>query len=264
MRLPLAVAAVTLALLALPSAALAAPAVSVSSSSVGSTRGLPAKAQHTLTLTAGATAEELAVDIFPANDITVTGATVEPPPGGAGPSLAMCPGRWQRFHDAYNDSFGPTKVTITIAPGQTATLTAEVELTSGPWIDESLDARWILEHATLAGPLFDLISYNLDYRGPLGVQLAFRATRAPDGHIVVSGTTEPRVGSGRVQIWAFAPGSDRARRIASVRPRNGEWSYRRFMPDRRGRWELYARYRTTKPRVWTNDASECGEFVRVR
>ncbi len=147
--------------------------MSVSSTRVGPTNKLPAKALHTLTLTAGATVEELAVDIFPANDITVTGADV-------------------------------------------------------------LDARWMLEPATLAGPLFDLISYGPAYRGPLGVQLAFRAIRAPDGHVVVAGTTEP-----------------------------GVWSYNRFMPDRSGRWELYARYRTTKPRVWANDTSECGEFVRV-
>jgi hypothetical protein len=154
-------------------------------------------------------------------------------------------------------------VRITIAPGQTATLSAEIELRRAPWIDESLDARWMIEPGTLAGPLFDLVSYGPAYRGPLGVELAFRAIRAPDGHVVVAGTTEPSVGSGRVQIWAFRPGSNRARRIASVRPRDGVWSYKRFMPDRSGRWELYARYRTTKPRVWANDSSECGEFVRV-
>ena len=48
-----------------------------------------------------------------------------------------------------------------------------------------------------------------------------------------------------------------------MRVRGGDWSYNRFRPDRAGRWELYARYRTTG-RAYANDASECGTFVRVR
>lgn len=41
------------------------------------------------------------------------------------------------------------------------------------------------------------------------------------------------------------------------------WSFNRFLPDRRGRWELYARYRTIR-RAYANDASECVTFVTVR
>jgi hypothetical protein len=259
--MPRSLALAALALLALPAAALANPSITVSASRVGSTRHLPAKVQHRLTLTAGLTPERVVVDVSPPSHISVTGATVQRPTSGTGPSVAMCPGRWTRFHDAYRTSTFPTEVTLDIAAGQTATLTANVELIRPPWPEETLDADWSIEPAI--GRAFDVISNAPLYGGPVGVRLAFRVTRAPDGDYVVAGTTEPSVNSGRVELWGFAPRRAHARRLARVRVRSGNWSYNRFRPARRGRWELYARYRTAG-RTFANDASDCGTLVRVR
>jgi len=255
---------VILAALALPPAALANPAITVSSSRVGSTGSLPAKVKHRLTLTAGATTEELTVSVTPTARLVVGGDTlvVRPPESGVGPSVRTCAGRWSRLHDAY-----PTggslldNVTLTLAPGATAFVETTVTLVRPPWPDETLDARWFIEPAQ--GDLFDVISTAPLYGGRLGVQLAFQVTRAPDGHYVIAGTTEPEVNSGRVALWAYPPGQRRAERIARVPVRNGSWSFNRFMPDRTGSWQIYARYRTGG-RTYANDATECGTFVRVR
>ena len=261
--MPRSLALAVLALLALPSAALANPSISVSASRDGSTASLPAKVKHRLTLTAGAPAETVTVTVSPSARLVVGGdaQSVLPPETGVGPSVATCPGRWSRLHDAYRGGSLLDHVTLTLAPGATAFVEATVELVRPPWAEETLDARWFVEPAQ--GRAFDVISNAPLYNGPLGVELALRAARAPDGHYVVAGTAEPIVGSGRVELWAFPPGRNRATRIARVRVRNGAWSYNRFLPDRTGRWELYARYRTTG-RTYANDASECGTFVRVR
>jgi hypothetical protein len=248
-------------LLALPAAAGANPSISVSAARIGSTRHLPAKVQHTLKLTAGLAPEQVIVDVTPPSHIAVTGATVMRPVSGTGPSLASCPGRWTRFHMPYRTQNFPTEVTLGIAAGQTATLTTTVELVHAPWPDETLDATWSIEPAL--GRAFDVVSNAPLYGGPLGVQLAFGIVRALDGDYVVSGTAEPDVNSGHVELWAFPPGRDHARRIARLRVRNGAWSYNRFRPGRRGRWELYARYRTAG-HTFAHDTSECGTSVRVR
>jgi hypothetical protein len=80
---------------------------------------------------------------------------------------------------------------------------------------------------------------------------------------VVTGSTDPAVSSGRVELWGFPPRRSRAIRIARVRVHDGAWSYSRFRPARHGRWELYARYRTAR-HAYANDTSDCGTFVRVR
>jgi hypothetical protein len=250
-----------LALLALSPAALGNPSIAVSSSRDGSTARLPAKVNHVLTLTAGATAEELTVSVSLASRITVTGGAVVQPPSGVGPSVATCPGRWSRMHEPYRTGPPPNEVTLTIAAGQSASLAADVELIRAPWADETLDATWFIEPRQ--GRAFDVVSNAPLYSGPLGVKLAFTATRAPDGHYVVAGTTEPSVNSGRIELWAFPPGRTRATRIARVGVRNGSWSFNRFLPARTGRWELYARYRTAG-RTYANDTADCGTFIRVR
>jgi hypothetical protein len=130
-----------------------------------------------------------------------------------------------------------------------------------PWADETLDATWSIEPGR--GGAFDVVSNAPLYGGPVGVQLNFQATRAPDGHYVVSGTAEPDVDSGHVELWAFAPRAKQARRVARVPVRAGEWAYNRFAPGRRGKWELYARYRTTG-KAFADDASECGTLVNVK
>jgi hypothetical protein len=259
--MPRSLALAAVALLTLPAAALANPSITVSSSRVGSTGQLPAKVKHRLTLTAGLTAEQVQVDISPPSRITVTGASVLPPAPATGPSVATCQGRWQRFHQAYRAGSLLNEVTLSIGAGQTATLTADVELVRPPWAGETLDADWLIEPAV--GRAFDVISNAPLYSGPLGVQLAFRVVRARDGSYVVAGTTAPAVSSGRVELWGYPPGRSHARRLARVRVRDGHWSYNRFRPARHGRWELYARYRTAR-HAYANDTSECGTFVRVR
>jgi hypothetical protein len=243
-------------------AALANPSISVSSSRVGSTQSLPAKANHVLTLTAGATAEELTVSVSPAAEITVTGAPFTSLPEGAGPSVAICAGRRSALHNAYPAADLLNEVTVTIAPGQTARLSADVELMKAPWVDETLDATWFIEPAQ--GVPFSVVSSGPLYGGPVGVELSLQATRAPDGHVVLSGTAEPDVDRGRIELWAYPPGRrTRDRRIGRVRVRNGAFSFNRFMPDRSGHWEFYARYRGGG-RTFANDVSECNTFLRVR
>jgi hypothetical protein len=269
MRSPLALATVAIALLALPSAALANPGIAVSSARNGSTAKLPAKATHTLKLTAGATAEELTVSVIPWSRIAVTGAeSVERPPGGAGPQVAICSGLWSNMREPF-DQAPPfqAEVSITIAPGQTATLTAGVTLRKAPWPDESLDAVWSVEPAQ--GQAYDVMSVGPAYGGPSGVELNYRVIRAPDGHYVFAGTTDPSdLNSGRVEIFGFPPHRKgtkvRAIRIARVPVRDGEWTFTGFAPGRRGEWEFYARYRTAR-KAYANDASApCGTFVNVR
>jgi hypothetical protein len=259
--MPRSVALAVLVLLALPSAANANPSIIVSSARVGSTAKLPARVRHTLQLTAGTTAERLTVSVSPAARIVLTGVPTPPPVPQTGPSLAACPGQWARFHNAYRTGPFPDDVFFTLAPGQTATLTADVQLVHAPWASETLDATWSIEPGQ--GRAFDVVSNAPLYSGPLGVQLNFQATRAPDGHYVVSGTAAPDVDSGHVELWAFAPSAKKARRVARVPVRAGEWAYNRFAPSRRGKWELYARYRTTRT-AFADDASECGTLVSVK
>jgi hypothetical protein len=252
-----------LALLASAPAAAANPSISVSSARVGSIAHLPAKVKHRLTLTAGVTTEEVTVSVSPSARLVVGGdpLAVRRPQSGTGPAVAACAGQWTRLHDVYHGASLLDEVTLTLAPGTTAFVEATVKLARAPWADETLDARWSIDPAQ--GRSFDVISIAPQYSGPLGVQLAFQARRAPDGHVVVAGTAEPSVNSGHVVLWGFPPGRRRASRIGRVRVRNGSWSFNRFLPSRRGRWELYARYRTAG-RSYANDASECGTFVRVR
>jgi hypothetical protein len=259
MSRPLALA--VLAVLALPPAAHANPSIVISSARVGSTAKLPAKVRHTLQLTAGATAESVAVSVSPAARIVLTGVPEPPPIPQTGPSVATCPGRWQRFHNAFRGGPIPDDVSFTIPAGSTATLTADVELVRAPWADETLDATWSIEPAQ--GRAFDVISNAPLYGGPLGVELGVGVTRAAGGTYVVSGTAAPDVDSGRVEVWAYAPGAKKARRLARVPVRGGTWAYSRFAPRQRGKWELYARYRSAR-KAFADDTSECGTIVSVR
>jgi hypothetical protein len=191
----------------------------------------------------------------------LTGVTPPPPGPQTGPGVQACEGQWARFHHAYRQGPIPNDVFFTIPPGQTATLTADITLTRAPWADETLDATWLIEPAQ--GRAFDVISNAPLYSGPSGVQLAFNVIRAADGTYVVSGTAVPDVDSGRVELWAYAPGAKKAHRVARVPVRDGAWTVDRFAPTRRGKWELYARYRATR-KAFANDATECGTIVSVK
>ncbi len=249
-----------LVVLALPAAAQANPSIVVTSARVGSTAKLPATVRHTLQLTAGATAEQVSVSVSPAAQIVLTGVPTPPPVPQTGPSVTTCEGRWTRFHNAYRGGPIPDDVFFTIPAGQTATLTADVRLVRAPWADETLDATWSIEPAQ--GRAFDVVSNAPLYSGPLGVRLNFDVIRAADGRYVVSGTAAPDVDSGQVELWAYAPGAKKPRRVARVPVHTGTWAYTRFAPARRGKWELYARYRTAR-KAYADDASECGTIIRV-
>ena len=249
-----------LVVLASAPAARANPSIVVTSARVGSTAKLPATVRHTLQLTAGATAESVSVSVSPPARIGLTGVPAPPPGPQTGPSVATCQGQWARFHDAYRGGPIPDDVFFTIPAGQTATLTADIRLVRAPWANETLDATWSIEPAQ--GRAFDVVSNAPLYGGPLGVQLNFDVNRAPDGHYVVSGTAAPDVSSGHVELWAYAPGAKKARRVARVPVSAGTWAYTRFAPAQRGKWELYARYRTAR-KAFANDASECGTIVSV-
>jgi hypothetical protein len=151
-------------------------------------------------------------------------------------------------------------VFITIPPGQTATLTADVVLERAPWEDETLDATWSIEPAQ--GRAFDVISNAPLYSGPLGVRLSFGVTRSAGGRYLVSGTAGGDVNSGHVELWAYAPGASTAHRVARVPVDAGTWASS-FAPTRRGKWELYARYRSAR-KAYANDTSECGTLVFVK
>jgi hypothetical protein len=238
------------------------PSVAVTSERVGSTAKLPAKVKHVLTLTAGATAEQVTVDIDPPALLTVTGAqSVSPPPPSAGPSVSACPSRWSFLRETYATSTVTNLRTMTIAPGTTAVVEATVQLVGPPSEGQGLDAEWELTPAQ--GRPYTVFSQAPFYTGPLGVDIRFRLLRARNGSWVVAGTTLPAdVQTGRAELWGYAPGSKRAKRIASVPVRDGEWSTTAFQPDRNG-WELYARYRSAT-RGYADGATPCGTEVRVR
>ena len=97
----------------------------------------------------------------------------------------------------------------------------------------------------------------------MGVRLDFTLVRRSAGAYAVAGTTDRDMSSGRVELWGYAPGANRARRLASVRVRDGVWSVPNLRPSRTGRWEFYARYKSSG-RTYADDVSECGTIMRIR
>jgi hypothetical protein len=258
-------AALALSLLAWPAAAHANPAIAISASvRSGKPTGPRVTVRHVLTLTAGAVPESVSVDVDPVVKLVVTGATVQPPvPSTTGPSPQVCPGRWTHLHNAYRYADAPDDkgTTFTIAAGQTATVTADVTLIDYPFNDETLDATWGLEFDQ--GPLLSVFSQGPTYEGPLAVELGLRVIRAEDGSYVVAGTADPDVERGTAELWGYPPGRSRAVRLARVPVRQGEWAFNRWRPDRRGEWELYARY-SGGGRAYASSASDCGTPFGVR
>jgi hypothetical protein len=256
--------AVVVSLAAAPAAA-ANPSISVTATRDGSLRALPATVVHELALTAGADPETVEVGVFPFAQIDVSGPVeaLRVPESGVGPSVATCPGRWSHFHAAYADGPSFDDVSFTIPPGATVELSARVQLIGAPWAGETLDATWTID--PLFGRTFDVVSNaggRAVYSGPAGVELDFQARRTAGDGYVVAGTAEPDVSGGRVELWAYPPRRGRAARLARTRVRDGHWAVTGWRPDRRGRWELYARYRPAGT-AHASDASQCGTFVRV-
>src|SRR4051812_43512061 len=123
--------AALLLLCACPSPALGNPAISVSASPVGALKSLPAKVNHRLTLTAGATPETVAVSTGAAIAVSGTGVTTGPVTA-LGPPTFACPSRWTHPHEPYG-SAGRFSVTVTLAPFASAFLDATIALRKPPW-----------------------------------------------------------------------------------------------------------------------------------
>lgn len=150
---------------------------------------------------------------------------------------------------------------MTIAPASAALVQTVTEFVAPPWASDTLDVTWQLE--PVAGSPFEVISTAPEYQGQMGVELSFELARRSARVYAVTGDTNPVASTGRVELWGYAPGSKRAQRLASVRPRGGAWRVPRLELPRTGRWEFYARYRTVG-KALGDDASECGTVIPIR
>ncbi|WP_157592286.1 hypothetical protein [Solirubrobacter soli] len=256
MRRCLPLAAVTM-LCALPAPALANPSFTLQVAAEGVPGNLPSKVTHQLSITAGATPEVVRIQTLGAP--AVSGATVNEATA-VSVSISRCPGRWMRMHDALGETVFST-TTITVAAGATALVQSARSFKAPPWAADTLDATWSITPAQ--GTAFDLVSTAPAYQGALGVQLGFGVVRTSARVYAVSGTAASDVNSGRVQLWGYAPRTKRAKLLAVARVRGGAWSIPALQLRKAGRWELYARYRSTT-KTYADDASECGTMVSVR
>ena len=239
-----------------PAAASADPTFSVSSTPVGALTALPAKVEHRLTLTSGATAET--VTVSGPGVLRVTGVTPERISALPFP-IAQCEGRWQRTVPAYGGTVSRSDVTLTIPPSTTVFVDTQVSFVRAPRPGDTLDATFTLTPAS--GTDVDVPSPAPAYKGPRGVAVKFSVKRSAQLVYRVQGFTNPAHG-GRIVLWAYAPGRKQASRIAATRVRQGAWSIKQLQLPRGGKWEFYARYKSAGT-SFTDDASPCGEVVGV-
>jgi hypothetical protein len=249
------VAAIAL-LFALPAPALANPSFTLQQDVEGVPGNLPSNVTHQLSIAAGATAETVRIQAL--GKLAVSGATIGEQTA-VSESVVACPGQWARRHLALAEPL-TTTTTITVAAGATALVETTRSFARPPWASDTLDATWTITPAQ--GTPFDLTSTAPFYKGALGVELDFGVVRVSPRVFAVTGTAGSGVGSGRVQLWGYAPGAKRAKVLAAPRVRDGAWSIAALRLPKAGRWELYARYRTAT-KAYADDASECGTLVRV-
>jgi hypothetical protein len=235
---------------AVPSPALANPSFTVA---VGTQSG---RVTHSLSITAGGTPETVTVDAVGTVVVTPSTQPVEQRTA-SGPSVARCQGRWSRMHEPFGQR-SLNSLRLTIAAGATAVLSTTVSFAQAPWPEDDLDVIWGITPAT--GQDFDLLSRGPHLAVPQGVELDFGLARRGTGDYAVSGTAGEAT-SGRVELWGYAPGKTRAKRLAVTRVRDGVWAIPQLSLTP-GRWELYARYRTTS-KAYANDASVCGTLIGV-
>jgi hypothetical protein len=251
--------AVLIALLAVPSLAGANPTVQVTTVSTTNLSRLPATVVHRLTLTAGAEDESVRVSAIASGPLVVGGsAVIDQPLTATGAPTKACVGRWQAFHEPFR---APTDsvVGFTIPAGTTAWVDATVTAEDRLYADEDLDVEFAIQPET--GNAFTVGTDTADWNGPTTPEMSLRVLRGSGRSTVVAGTAEG-VSRGVAEIWGYRPGSRRATRLKSVRVQNdGDFSWAGWRP-RSGRWELYARYRTS-PRGRVTGATECGTIVNV-
>jgi hypothetical protein len=262
MRRPL-LSSLALLLLATPAPAGAAPAFSIEDRALTPLTQLPARVATRLTITGSGQEERFHLQtprpvVFSGAIRVVRAAAV---PSG----LRVCEGTWQRFHTP-RPGTGRYSYYVVLEPGGTAFADGTDLLTGAPWIGEEemgLGFRILPEFtdggtSTLTGGPLTLTSDGPFYRGASGVEIRLRTT---GGRIV--GMTSPSVDSGRVILRARRAGASRSIPVATLPVRDGVFSTRWLAP-RGGRWEVYAQYRTARPRSYADDASECGFQVVVR
>jgi hypothetical protein len=239
-----------------PAAAAADPTFSVSATPAGALSALPARVDHRLTLTAGATAET--VTVSGPGALRVSGVT---PGTAAGVPFEefRCEGRWHHSQQAYGGAVGRSEVTFTIPPSTTAFVDTRVSFVRTPRPEDTLDAEFSLTPAS--GTEVDVRSLAPIYTGPRGVDLSFNLKRRSAIGYAVQGKVAP-ARTGRVTLWAYAPGRKRATAIAKTRVRAGKWSIKHLRLPRAGKWEFYARYKSAGT-TFADDASPCGVLVGV-
>jgi hypothetical protein len=252
-------AVAVLASCALASSASADPAISVSATPFGALETLPARVDHRLTLTAGASAET----------VTVTGpgllrvSGTAPERESAVPfALIACEGRWLRQHIAYRGTTGRSEVTLTIAPSSTVFVETSVVFARAPWAQDTLEASF--EVTPASGVARTVASPAPAYGGPRGLEITFKATRRGVQLYDFTGSVGlPRVNSGDVFLEGYAPGRKRATRLALAGVHGGRFKISNLRLPRPGRWEFFVRYRT-ESKAYANDVTQCGTVVRVR
>lgn len=253
-----ALVAALLGLLVLPAAASANPTISVDVASSSNFSRLPASITHQLTLTAGAQDETVRLAVF-GSSLQVTGSAVVTENASVPQGAAVCPGQWTRFHravgrDQYRSAFR-------IPAGTTTIVTVPVQVTSAPYFDEDLDADFELQFGS--GKPFVVTSEAPAWSGPVAPEMSLFVLRGANRTTVLTGQAAGP-SEGRVEIWAFAPRSQKARRLKTVRVDDqGYWSWAGWRPQARGEWELYTRYRRTATGPRTG-ATECGLTFNVR
>jgi hypothetical protein len=258
--MPRRLALAALVLCALPSSALANPSFSVSMTAGGVPGNLPSEVTHRLTLTGGAAQESVRISTVGSMSLSGSGYTVDEQTA-TGPGVFQCPGRWTRVHEA-RGAESRRNVRLTLAPFATANIDTKTSFRRPPWASDTLDAAWDITPAQ--GTEFTLVSTAPTFQGAYGVELGFDMARVSQGVYAVIGTAESEVDSGRAELWGYAPGQSRARRLAVARVRDSAWSIAKLRLPRTGRWEFYARYRTAKPADFADDASICGTIMRIR
>jgi hypothetical protein len=239
-----------------PAAASADPKFSVSATPVGALTALPAKVEHRLTLTAGATAET--VTVSGPGALRVSGVTAERMSALPFP-IATCEGRWIHTLPAYGGKVSRSEATFTIPPATTAFVDTSVSFMRTPRADDALDAAFTLIPAS--GAEIEVASPAPAYTGPRGVDLSFTLKRRSALGYAVKGKVDP-ARTGRVTLWGYAPGRKRASPLATTRVRKGAWSIKGLELPRAGKWEFYARYRSAGT-TFANDVSPCGVLVGV-
>lgn len=247
-----------LVLCALPSSAAANPSFAVDVAAEGVPGNIPSKVTHRLTMTAGSTAET--VTLTTTGRMTVSGANVAVGEQRAISATFNCGTKWARPHGA-RDLSTRFIVDLTVAPGATAVAETVTAYADAPWASDTLDAVWDVKPAQ--GSPFSITSTAPEYEGGMGVELDFTLVRRSARAYAVAGTTDRDMRSGRVELWGYAPGAERARKLASVRVRDGVWSVPNLRLSRAGQWEFYARYKSAG-RTYADDVSECGTITRIR